>query len=229
MAKEQLITEKWVSKQDECLLKEFAYVEYMIHTHDPSCSADHELICVLISNSVLGLGHDDQTTKPHISSRVKTSHTPLCLFSARFSELEDEHLCDSLDTAEDARDWTRHMEKYLGTGRDINTHTELAGPTNVFGHGGILKLTSVSVCSQVKQAVHTALECGYRHFDCAAAYENEKEVGEALAVWVGPGKVSFGGLLISSRCLYSLHVSHISRLVWTCAIKIHTKVKTTNI
>lgn len=81
MAKEQLITEKWVSKQDDCLLKEFAYVEYMIHTHDPSCSADHELICVLISNSVLGLGHDDQTTKPHISSRVKTSHTPLCLFS----------------------------------------------------------------------------------------------------------------------------------------------------
>lgn len=81
----------------------------------------------------------------------------------------------------------------------------------------------------MKQAVHTALECGYRHFDCAAAYENEQEVGEALALLVGPGKVSFGGLLISSRCLYSLHVSHISRLVWTRAIKIHTKVKTTNI
>lgn len=70
---------------------------------------------------------------------MKTSHTPLCLFFARFSELEHEHLCDSVDRAEDARDWTRHMEEYPGTGRDIKTHTELAGPTNVFGHGGILK------------------------------------------------------------------------------------------
>lgn len=85
------------------------------------------------------------------------------------------------------------------------------------------------MCSQVKQAVITALECGYRHVDCAAAYGNEQEVGETLALRVGPGKVSFGGLSISSRCLYSLHVSHISRLVWTRAIKIHTKVKTKNI
>lgn len=47
----------------------------------------------------------------------------------------------------------------------------------------------VCVCSQVKQAVLTALDCGYRHIDCAAAYSNEQEVGEALAIRVGPGKV----------------------------------------
>lgn len=45
------------------------------------------------------------------------------------------------------------------------------------------------VCSQVKQAVLAALDCGYRHIDCAAAYSNEQEVGEALALRVGPGKV----------------------------------------
>ncbi|XP_062398909.1 aldo-keto reductase family 1 member A1-A [Sardina pilchardus] len=41
---------------------------------------------------------------------------------------------------------------------------------------------------QVKQAVLAALDCGYRHIDCAAAYSNEHEVGEALAERVGPGK-----------------------------------------
>ncbi|XP_067084253.1 aldo-keto reductase family 1 member A1-A [Osmerus mordax] len=41
---------------------------------------------------------------------------------------------------------------------------------------------------QVKQAVLAALDFGYRHIDCAAAYSNEQEVGDALAERVGPGK-----------------------------------------
>ncbi|XP_053726922.1 aldo-keto reductase family 1 member A1-A [Synchiropus splendidus] len=41
---------------------------------------------------------------------------------------------------------------------------------------------------QVKQAVLAALDCGYRHIDCAAVYGNEEEVGEALALRVGAGK-----------------------------------------
>lgn len=45
-----------------------------------------------------------------------------------------------------------------------------------------------STPGQVKQAVLTALDCGYRHIDCAAAYSNEQEVGEALALRIGPGK-----------------------------------------
>uniref|UniRef100_A0A667YPC1 alcohol dehydrogenase (NADP(+)) n=1 Tax=Myripristis murdjan TaxID=586833 RepID=A0A667YPC1_9TELE len=45
-----------------------------------------------------------------------------------------------------------------------------------------------SAPGQVKQAVLAALDCGYRHIDCAAAYNNEQEVGEALALRVGPGK-----------------------------------------
>lgn len=45
-----------------------------------------------------------------------------------------------------------------------------------------------SAPGQVKQAVLAALDCGYRHIDCAAAYSNEQEVGEALALRIGPGK-----------------------------------------
>ena len=45
------------------------------------------------------------------------------------------------------------------------------------------------MCPQVKQAVLAALDCGYRHIDCAAAYGNEQEVGGALSLRVGSGKV----------------------------------------
>lgn len=46
---------------------------------------------------------------------------------------------------------------------------------------------------QVKQAVIWALQAGYRHIDCAAIYDNEAEIGEALYETVGPGKVKAHG------------------------------------
>ncbi|KAM6327357.1 aldo-keto reductase family 1 member A1 isoform 2-T3 [Podargus strigoides] len=42
---------------------------------------------------------------------------------------------------------------------------------------------------QVKEAVKCALGVGYRHIDCAAAYSNEAEIGEAFQECLGPNKV----------------------------------------
>uniref|UniRef100_A0A8C7CEN1 NADP-dependent oxidoreductase domain-containing protein n=1 Tax=Oncorhynchus kisutch TaxID=8019 RepID=A0A8C7CEN1_ONCKI len=45
-----------------------------------------------------------------------------------------------------------------------------------------------STPGQVKQEELAALDCGYKHNDCAAVYSKEQEVGEALALRLGPGK-----------------------------------------
>lgn len=41
-----------------------------------------------------------------------------------------------------------------------------------------------STPGEIKDVVKIALGSGYRHFDCAQAYGNEAEIGEALEVFL---------------------------------------------
>ena len=52
---------------------------------------------------------------------------------------------------------------------------------------------------EVKAAVEAAIDCGYRHIDCAFGYGNEKEIGESLKKKFDEVYISLYTLYICSR------------------------------
>ena len=57
----------------------------------------------------------------------------------------------------------------------------------------------------VGRAVADALDLGYVHIDCAAAYANECEVGESLAAAMGKGTVKRENLFVTSKLWVRSH------------------------
>ena len=60
---------------------------------------------------------------------------------------------------------------------------------------------------EVKNAVKMAIEAGMRHIDTAAVYQNEAEIGEALAEIISEGKVRREELFITSKLWNNSHLS----------------------
>lgn len=58
---------------------------------------------------------------------------------------------------------------------------------------------------EVGEAVKTAVELGYRHFDCAAIYMNEKEIGAAFAECFEKGLVQREELWVTSKLWNDKH------------------------
>ena len=53
--------------------------------------------------------------------------------------------------------------------------------------------------SNISEAVSIALETGYRHLDCAAAYRNEKEVGKGIAHGLAKAGISRDDIWVTSK------------------------------
>ncbi|XP_018356366.1 PREDICTED: aldose reductase-like [Trachymyrmex septentrionalis] len=57
----------------------------------------------------------------------------------------------------------------------------------------------------VEQAVHDAIDAGYRHFDCAYIYQNEKEIGKVLREKIAKGIVKREDLFITTKLWNTFH------------------------
>lgn len=58
---------------------------------------------------------------------------------------------------------------------------------------------------EVRQAVFWAIEAGYRHIDCAAIYQNEREVGQGIADALAEGLVKRKDLFVTSKLWNDSH------------------------
>ena len=58
---------------------------------------------------------------------------------------------------------------------------------------------------EVRKAVYWAIEAGYRHIDCAAIYQNEKEVGQGIADAIAEGLVKRKKLFVTSKLWNDSH------------------------
>lgn len=80
-----------------------------------------------------------------------------------------------------------------------------------FANGDELPLlglgTWLSKPGEVAAAVQEALRAGYRHIDCAAIYENEPEVGEALTASFGEGVAAREDVWITSKLWNNAHAA----------------------
>jgi alcohol dehydrogenase (NADP+) len=75
-----------------------------------------------------------------------------------------------------------------------------AGNMPALGFGTLIPDAAVTI-----SATRDALEAGFRHFDCAERYRNEREVGEALQAGLAAGGIAREDLFVTTKLWNSNH------------------------
>ena len=75
-----------------------------------------------------------------------------------------------------------------------------SGQMPVLGFGTLIPDAAVTI-----SATRDALEAGFRHFDCAERYRNEREVGEALQEGLAAGKIARENLFVTTKLWNTNH------------------------
>src|ERR1700723_3856309 len=75
-----------------------------------------------------------------------------------------------------------------------------AGHMPVLGFGTLIPDAAVTI-----SATRGALEAGFRHFDCAERYKNEREVGEALKTGLAAGGIAREDIFVTTKLWNTNH------------------------
>src|ERR1700761_7345300 len=75
-----------------------------------------------------------------------------------------------------------------------------AGHIPAIGFGTLIPDPAVTIT-----ATRDALEAGFRHFDCAERYRNEREVGEALQAGLAAGGIARDDIFVTTKLWNSNH------------------------
>ena len=75
-----------------------------------------------------------------------------------------------------------------------------AGYLPALGFGTLIPDPAVT-----KTATRDALDAGFRHFDCAERYRNEREVGEALGAGLAPNGIARENIFVTTKLWNSNH------------------------
>src|ERR1700758_2311232 len=75
-----------------------------------------------------------------------------------------------------------------------------SGDIPALGFGTLIPDPAVTIT-----ATRAALEAGFRHFDCAERYRNEREVGEALQTGLATGSIARNDIFVTTKLWNSNH------------------------
>ena len=87
-----------------------------------------------------------------------------------------------------------------------DSHTKKMPLNNGSGHMPALGCgTLIPDAAETISATRDALEAGFRHFDCAERYRNEREVGEALQAGLAAGGIAREDIFVTTKLWNTNH------------------------